>query len=70
MATHAETHENVKSLEDLRPHLLDEIKAFFIEYNRLRGRKFKPKGLVGPSESQKLIEFGMEALGKQRDRRP
>jgi inorganic pyrophosphatase len=39
VATHAQTHETVESLEDLRPHLLDEIKAFFIEYNRLRGSR-------------------------------
>src|ERR1700731_1148488 len=41
VATHAQTHEKVKSLADLRPHLVEEIKAFFVEYNRLRGRKFK-----------------------------
>jgi inorganic pyrophosphatase len=53
VATHAQTHENVKSLEDLRPHLVDEVKAFFIEYNRLRGRKFKPLALSGPGASQR-----------------
>jgi len=30
VATHAQTHENVKSLADLRPHLVEEIKAFFV----------------------------------------
>src|SRR5215472_1679748 len=64
VATHAQTHENVKSLEDLRPHLIDEIKAFFVEYNRLRGRKFKPVALGGPGKSRKLIESGMEAFKK------
>jgi inorganic pyrophosphatase len=29
VATHAQTHQSVKSLGDLRPHLLDEIKGFF-----------------------------------------
>ena len=62
VATHAQTHENVKSLEDLRPHMIDEIKAFFVEYNRLRGRKFKPVALVGPGKSRKLIESGMKAF--------
>jgi inorganic pyrophosphatase len=69
VATHAQTHENIKSLEDLRPHFVDEIKAFFIEYNRLRGRKFKPLALSGPGKSQKLIKSGMEAFSKQSDRR-
>jgi inorganic pyrophosphatase len=69
VATHAQTHENVKSLEDLRPHLLDEIKAFFIDYNRLRSRKFKPLALSGPGKSKKLIKSGMEAFKKQSRRR-
>jgi Inorganic pyrophosphatase len=43
VAAHA---QNVQSLEDLRPHLIDEIKEFFIVYNRLRGRKFKPLALT------------------------
>jgi inorganic pyrophosphatase len=69
VATHAQTHEDVKSLEDLRPHLVDEIKAFFIDYNRLRGRKFKPLTLSGPGKSRKLIKSGMAAFDKQSDRR-
>lgn len=65
VATHAQTHENAKSLEDLRPHLVDEIKAFFVEYNHLRGRKFKPLALSGPGKSRKLIKSGMAAFKKQ-----
>jgi inorganic pyrophosphatase len=29
VATHAQTHQDVKLLEDLRPHLVDEIKIIF-----------------------------------------
>ena len=56
VATHAQTHENVKSLADLRPHLVEEIKAFFVENNRLRGRKVKPLALSRPGKSRKLID--------------
>jgi hypothetical protein len=42
VAIHAQTHESTKSMDDLRPHLVDEIKAFFIDDNRLHERKFKP----------------------------
>jgi len=31
VAAHAQTHQNVQSLKDLRPHLVDEIKEFFID---------------------------------------
>jgi inorganic pyrophosphatase len=65
VATHAQTHQDVKSLEDLRPHLVDEIKEFFIEYNRLRGRKFKPLALSGPDKSRELIKSGMDVFKKQ-----
>jgi len=68
VAAHAQSHQNVKSLEDLRPHLVDEIKEFFIVYNRLRGRKFKPIALSGPGKSRELIKSGMDAFKKQSSR--
>jgi len=72
VATHAQTHQDVKSLEDLRPHLVDEIKEFFIDYSRLRGRKFKPLALIGPDNSRELIKSGMNAFKKrnQQDAEP
>ena len=69
VAAHAQTHQNVQSLEDLRPHLIDEIKEFFIAYNRLRGRKFKPLALTGPGKSRELIKAGMDAFKKQKHQR-
>src|SRR5882762_1900156 len=32
VATHAHAHEHLRSLADLRPHLLDELEAFFGHY--------------------------------------
>lgn len=65
VAVHAQTHENIKSMDDLRPHLADEIKAFFIDYNRLRERKFKPLAESSPRKARKLIKAGMETFRKQ-----
>lgn len=31
VATHAQTHQALKDLSDLRPHLLEEIKEFFVK---------------------------------------
>lgn len=59
VAVHAQAHENIKSMDDLRPHLVDEIKAFFIDYNRLRERKFKPLAESSPRKARKLIKAGM-----------
>jgi inorganic pyrophosphatase len=33
VAMHAQTHQALKDLSDLRPHLLEEIKEFFVDYN-------------------------------------
>jgi hypothetical protein len=35
------------------------------EYNRLRGRKFKPLALSGPDKSRELIKSGMDVFKKQ-----
>ena len=54
VATHARTHEHVEDLDDLRPHLLDEIEAFFKNYNKLNGKEFKPVDRSGPKKARKL----------------
>jgi len=69
IAVHAQTHEEVKSIDELRPHLVEEIKGFFINYNRLRGRKFKPLADSGPRKAQKLIETGQKTFREQSGRR-
>jgi inorganic pyrophosphatase len=66
VATHAQTHDGAKKLSDLRSHLVTEIKEFFITYNKLRHRKFKPKKEAGPDEARKLIEAGMKSFKKKR----
>jgi inorganic pyrophosphatase len=68
VAVHSQTHDNAKSLGDLRPHLVEEIKEFFVNYNELRGRKFKPLAEAGPRAAEKLIEAGMKTFKKQRKR--
>ena len=64
-AIHAQTHESLKSLSDLRPHLLEEITGFFVEYNKLRNRKFKVLGEAGARKAQKLVESGRKAFARQ-----
>ena len=65
VATHAHTHAHVKDLHDLRPHLLDEIEAFFRNYNELNGKEFKPLDRSGPKKARMLVEGGAEAFHKQ-----
>jgi len=70
VATHAQTHQNTKSLADLRPHLLDEIKAFFVDYNKLRNRKFKPQQDAGPRKARELVHAGMKTFARKHRKKP
>ena len=61
-ATHAHTHEHLRSLDDLPPYLLNEIEGFFAQYNRLRGKEFEPVGRGGPGRAQALLDQGAAAF--------
>lgn len=66
VATHAQTHNGARKLGDLRPHLMNEIKEFFVTYNKLRDRKFKCKDDVAPETACKLIDAGIKRFKKKR----
>lgn len=66
VATHAQTHNGARKLTDLRPHLVKEIKEFFVTYNKLRDRKFKPKNEASPERARKLIDAGIKSFKKKR----
>jgi len=44
-----------RSVRDLDKRLLCEIEEFFVSYQRLRGKKFKVLGILGPKEAEKLV---------------
>lgn len=48
--------QDVEKMEDLPGQITDQLEAFFGEYNKLEGKKFKALGKMGPKEAQKLIE--------------
>lgn len=54
VATRAHTHADVKTIEDLRPKMVDEIEHFFISYNQTKEKTFKPKGRGGPERALQL----------------
>jgi inorganic pyrophosphatase len=65
VASHARTHEGVTALRQLRPHTLDDIKGFFVDYNRLHGKRFEISGDHGPGRAAKLVKKGATAYGKK-----
>jgi inorganic pyrophosphatase len=49
----------IQTLEDLRSEHLDEIEYFFITYNHLESRHFKPVGRHGPATAEQLLADGI-----------
>jgi inorganic pyrophosphatase len=58
VATHAHLHGNAKSLKDVNPRVLDEIEAFFHQYNQMQQKEFRVLERCGPKKAKKLIDKG------------
>src|SRR5215471_40063 len=56
----------IQTLEDLRTERLDEIEHFFMAYNHLKGRHFKPIGRHGPAMAEQLLADGIRQFGNAR----
>jgi inorganic pyrophosphatase len=65
VACHAQTHQDEKSIKDLRPQLCQEITDFFIDYNKERDREFEQLGLGGPRKALKIVEEGEAAFSRR-----
>ena len=67
VATHAHDHGGLKTWTTLRPHMLDEIEAFFAHYASLNG---KPLEVVlarkGPRRALKLLKAGAKTSKNSR----
>ncbi|HEX8559097.1 MAG TPA: inorganic diphosphatase [Pyrinomonadaceae bacterium] len=60
----------VRALEDLGPDLLEEIEHFFVSYNQIKGKTFRPLGRFGPARARALIEEGMKQFRRPKGKRP
>jgi inorganic pyrophosphatase len=58
----SQTHSHIDSIEQLPGELLDEVEHFFISYNAMRDRRFKPIGRKGPERAAALVQEGMRRL--------
>jgi inorganic pyrophosphatase len=52
-----------RSLEEVNPQRLDEIEHFFVSYNKMEGRQFKPLARHGVGRSQELVEQATRRAG-------
>lgn len=65
VATDSHEYRDVRTLEDLNAHLLDEVEHFFISYNQVKGKEFRPLGRFGPERAEKLVRDGMRGEMKR-----
>ncbi|HEX8229290.1 MAG TPA: inorganic diphosphatase [Chloroflexia bacterium] len=68
VAANSHAHKEVRSLDDISSALVDEIEHFFVSYNEVKGKQFKPLGRYGPERAQQVVERGIQqGLRSRRD---
>jgi inorganic pyrophosphatase len=65
VAIHSYDHEDLNTIEDVSKTLLDQIEAFFVSYNKQRGKKFNITGTAGPKKALKFLKNGIQAFDKK-----
>jgi len=67
IAAQAKLHSDLRSVKELNPRLLDEIEAFFAEYNKMEGNEFEPLKRAGPNAATDLIRKAQERKKGKKD---
>lgn len=62
VAVKARTHAHIHALSDLRPGMLDEVEAFFAQYNQLSGREFKRIKRGDSQDARALVQQAADAF--------
>ena len=69
VAVHSYEHENLKSIADANPSLVKQVEAFFVSYNKQRGKKFKVIEVGGPKKAAKMLTKSMDDFKKQQKKK-
>lgn len=48
--------QNIKATEDLPKQIMNDLEAFFQDYNKLEGKVFKTGGVLSPKQAMALIQ--------------
>ena len=68
IAVAAHEYAHINSISDLDPIIVKEIEHFYMAYNEMRGRRFKPLKHSGPEVALELIRKGMRAFATDRNK--
>jgi inorganic pyrophosphatase len=67
VAIHSYQHEHLESIDEVSKTLLSQVEAFFISYNRQRGKTFKVTATSGRKRALKVLKAGMRAHRKKNE---
>jgi inorganic pyrophosphatase len=65
VAEHSRTLANIKSLKDLAPDTMDQLIAFFEQYNKLEDKEFRCTGTTTAQGAKALVEKGVKTFRKK-----
>lgn len=63
VAVESHAHGHLRDISDLETRRLDEIEHFFVSYNEMRGRIFKPLARRGAKAARVLVERSQTGEG-------
>jgi len=66
VSSRSRTHSHVKSINDLNDALVEEIEHFFISYNEVKGKEFKPLGRFGARKAKSLADEAVALNERQK----
>ena len=63
VAAVAQSHGSIQALDQLEDTTVAEIENFFVSYNQVAGKEFKPLGRGGPDRARALVDEGARRKG-------
>ena len=66
VAAASQASADIRTIDDLRPHLVEEIEAFFRHYVGLQGRRIEIGPRHGPARAHRLLNEGLAGAAAKR----
>ncbi len=54
VAVHSYSHQDAKTISEIDGTLLDQLEAFFVNYNKSRGKKYRVRGRCGSQSGSQV----------------
>lgn len=66
VAINSYSHQDVKTITDIKKPVLDQVEEFFISYNKSSGKEFKVLGRHGAARAAEVIGRGIDEHAKSK----